>query len=211
MPFVPTANVVQAELRFTYDLQKCENVLDFLMDDAPTPEVMLELGDILATWWKETASARVVSGVQLREVYLTDQSSATGPAVTSTEGLPWPGAINLEGAPSNVAACISFRTAARGRSFRGRNYLLGISNEDINTNTLTPTYLDAWVGYYEAMATAALGVGATHVVVSRFSGIEIVDGKRKPIPREAGIATPVITYTFSDSTVDSQRARLPNH
>ena len=211
MPFVPVANCVEAELRFTYDSQKCENTLTFLGDVAPDSDNMIELGEALVLWWRETASARCVGSMTMRECYLADLSTATGPAVTVSTGLPQSGAINLEGMPGNTAACISFHTGFRGRSFRGRNYLLGIDTGDVTINTLSTAYLDAYVGYYEAMNAACLAVGWTHVVVSRFSGTELVDGKRKSIPREEGLHTPVLSYSFTDNTVDSMRGRLPNH
>jgi len=47
----------------------------------------------------------------------------------------------------------------------------------------------------------------TWVVVSRFSGVDPDTGK--PIPREAGVATPVLAPLVTDLTVDSQRRRLP--
>jgi len=43
-------------------------------------------------------------------------------------------------------------------------------------------------------------------VASRFSG---VDGDGKPIPRTAGVVTPISNVIVVDRVLDSQRRRLP--
>jgi hypothetical protein len=113
--------------------------------------------------------------------------------------------------PGNCSPCISFHTGNRGRSFRGRNYLAGIPVNQVATSTFEETWANNVVDAYLQMKSDLGGADFTHVVVSRFSGVELIAGKKHSIPRVAGIATPVDSYSFTDRTIDSQRKRLPNH
>ena len=58
---------------------------------------------------------------------------------------------------------------------------------------------------YEGLPSVATVAGYTWVVASRFSG---VDAEGDPIPRAAGITTPITTVLIVDNLVDSQRRRL---
>lgn len=211
MAFVPVANTVMAELRYTWDTEPVENTLYFLGDDPPDATNMLALGNAIITWWGVSMQSSIADVVEFREVYLTDLTTNTGPAITANLGLPLLGSANNEPVPSNVAPCISFRTANRGRSFRGRNYLIGLPGDSVDGNTLSSTYTTDMVAAYGDLQALVVSVGYTWVVVSRYSGFTIVAGKKVPTPRAAGIATPVTSVLFTDNIVDSQRGRLPNH
>lgn len=211
MPFVPVENTVMAELRYTWDNEPVENTLYFRSADAPSAASMLALGNAIITWWGVSLQSSIADVVEFREVYLTDLTTATGPAVTANTGLPLLGSANNEPVPSNVAPCISFRTDMRGRSFRGRNYLIGLPGDSVDSNTINATYLSDMVAAYQDLMALVASVDFVWVVVSRYSGSTIVDGKKVPTPRTAGIATEVTTVVFTDNIVDSQRGRLPNH
>jgi hypothetical protein len=102
---------------------------------------------------------------------------------------------------NNVAFCLSIRTALRGRSFRGRIYLPGISTNILeDTNHVSTTFAGtAQEQVYEAYVSLA-PEGFTPVVASfRFGRV----------PRAAGVGTPVINVIATDTVLDSMRRRLP--
>lgn len=208
MEYVPVPSVSQVEMRYSLQNIPCENTLYFRAKPPATTVDQLPLAEALKNWWGTFIFPLMVVNAVLREVYVTDLTTQTGEAVSYTEGLPLTGEIALEPMPNNVAACISFRTAQRGRSFRGRNYLMGLSVDQVLGNNLLEGVAEDYVGAYMQLPTVAAAVGCDWVVVSRYSGSTIVDGKRKPTPRAVGVSTPVTAALFVDLTVDTQRGRL---
>jgi hypothetical protein len=200
MPFIPVAGVAQAEIRMTWDDQKVENTLYFDFGTTPTSGDLTTLGTDLLAWWTANIAPLTNQDVQLREIYLTDLTSATGAAVTVVPASPLFGEVNLDSLPNNVALCVSFRTAFRGRSFRGRNYVVGLSENQVSGSHVIETVSEQFVTAYEQLLSGGHAVSQTWVVVSRFTG---------NAPRTAGVATPIDTVLVVDSTVDSQRRRLP--
>lgn len=207
MPFVPVENTVLVELRYTYHGQKVENTLWFLGDDPPDPTNMEALGVDIVDWWSGGLQPLQNLAVSLREVVITDMTTATGPQVTHIGPLPLDGDVTEEALPQNDTLCISFRTANRGRSFRGRNFFVGLSRTQYIDNDATGGFIDSYTTAYEALLGGAATAGWNWVVASRFSGVDPVT--KKPIPRVAGITTLITAVTVVDTTLDSQRRRLP--
>jgi hypothetical protein len=207
MPFVPVANTALVEMRYTVDLQEEENTLYFEKATALVEDDLTNLGEAIITWWEDNYSPLVWTGVLFREAVVTDLTSASASQVTSIPPSPLAGSIALPPLPNNNSLTVSFRTALRGRSFRGRNYIVGIVQDQLaGANILSDATVTAWQDGYNALKAMAADLGLQWVVVSRFSG---VDGDGKPIPRVAGVTTPVTTAIVVDNVVDSQRRRLP--
>lgn len=207
MAFVPVANTVLVEFRMTADLQQVENTIYFEYASAPTSPEMLSLGSALLDWWGAFYAPLVWSGVELREIVLTSLTSASSDQVSFPVPPSTNGGLTLDPLPTNVSLTISFRTALRGRSFRGRNYVVGlIKDQTISANVVDNTTIASWIAAYEELLTVAAAESVEWVVVSRFSG---VDGDGKPIPRAAGVTTPINSVVIVDNVVDSQRRRLP--
>lgn len=207
MPFVPVQNVALVETRCTLDFQQVENTLYFRFPAIPGSSVLTTLGNEVLTWWQNVFAPLVSSALVLREVVVTDLSSATGPQVTVVPtGLLQGGNLIGPIANSNTLT-VSFRTANRGRSFRGRNYVLGLSSSDLSgANNIKGTTITALVTAYEGLFDVADNASAVWVVVSRFSG---VDASGKPVPRVTGISTDITTVVVVDDVLDNQRRRLP--
>jgi len=104
--------------------------------------------------------------------------------------------------PNNVTFAVKFGSGLTGRSARGRAYMIGLYTAVPGTdeNFAVDGYAAGAVAVWEALPTALVGTGWTHVIVSRFH-----DGA----PRTTGIFFPVTTYSFVDKRLDSQRGRLP--
>lgn len=207
MPFVPVENTVLAELRYTYHGQKVENTLWFLGDDPPDVANMTSLGASLVDWWSGGLQTLQNLAVSLREIVITDMTSNTGPQVTYIGALPLDGDVTEEALPQNDTLCISFRTDNRGRSFRGRNFFVGLSRTQYIDNDATSGFIDSYTLAYEGLLGGGATAGWNWVVASRFSGIDPTTSK--PIPRVAGITTLITAVTVVDTTLDSQRRRLP--
>jgi len=207
MPFVPVPNTVLAEIRMTLDDQQVENTLYFERAGGWTEGTMVDLADELQLWWTNVYSTQCVTAVQLREVQVTDLTSATAGQVAVAPAITALGDLNQEPMPNAVSFTVSFRTALRGRSFRGRNYVVGLGIEQVTGNNVNPAVITSFIANYDNLLLLASSQGCTWVVVSRFSGID--PDTKKPIPRVTGVTTPVTSVTVVDSTVDTQRRRGP--
>lgn len=207
MPFVPVANTALVETRMTWASQQVENTLWIEFPAAISPSDLLTLANDIDSWWETFYGPLVSDGVQLHEVVATDMTSASSGQVSVTPAIAAIGGQSSPDLPSNASLTISFRTALRGRSFRGRNYLVGLT-EDTNTgNIINDAFLALVVAAYEELLPGGSALSAGEwVVASRFSG---VDTNGVPIPRVAGVTTPITTVVIVDNVIDSQRRRLP--
>lgn len=138
------------------------------------------------------------------------QVSASSPKGVYVESAANSGGVSeATGIPASGTCCIKKATASRGRSYRGRMYMPGIPQSALvsgDANTLNSTFISNLLGDTIAfLASIAIShPELTPVVVSKFSGI---DSDGKPIPRAAGVKTPVTVYTINNQ-MDSQRRRL---
>lgn len=207
MPFVPVANTVEFELRAILDDQKVENTLYFGRGFAPTAVQMLAMANLLAGWWAAEVADYTAESVSLVEVYATDLTSASGPTASYIPPSAVTGGDASAALPNNVSLCVSFRTANRGRSYRGRNYVVGLTEAAVVLNTVQPAYIASILEAYNLLPGLGTATGWTWYVVSRFSGVD--PDTHAPIPRVTGVRTPVTTVVIVDPTVDSARRRLP--
>lgn len=207
MPFVPVENTCLVEIRMTADNQQVENTLWCEFPTAITGPDLVSLATDLTTWWGDNIQPIMWGGVTLREIVCTDMTSETGAQGSFSTATPTTGDLDEPPLPTGTSLAISFRTALRGRAFRGRNYAVGlVKSHTTGANTFTDALVSAYQAAYEALSAVITGAGFTWVIASRFSG---VDAEGKPIPRAAGVTTPVTAVVITDNVVDSQRRRLP--
>lgn len=207
MPFVPITNCVESEIRMRLDSQKIENTLYWKKSTAWSAGDILTLGNNLLTWWPVYYAPFISSAVTLSEIYLTDLTSDTAGVLSVPAPAPHPaGDREAASLPNNVALTISFRSGQRGRSFRGRNYISGLSEDAVVLNTVDTGVVSDIESGYNALFDVASDSGCFWVIASRYSGVD-TDGK--PIPRVAGLTTDIISVLVVDPIVDSQRRRLP--
>lgn len=200
MAFIPVPRGVQAELRFTLDEQKIENTLWFDALSAPTSSQLAALGDALMTWWLTGLRTISAPELQIREVYVTDMTSATGGTSSTIPSSTPTGSSGTPPAPNQCALCVTFRTAARGRTARGRNYIAGLPQSQLVSNSWSSAMQLAVAAEYAELMTPANTAGLVWSVCSRYEA---------NAPRAAGVLRPVTSVVIVDPIVDSQRRRTP--
>jgi len=207
MPFVPVENVALVEFRMEYDGQQVENTDYFAFPGPITGTQLTDLCTELRGWWAASYASVVVDQVTLREVVATDLTTATS-GQASVAGGGETGDFLAVGMPGNVSYSVSFRTDFRGRSFRGRNYLVGIPVTQVtDISKVIPGYQTGVLAAYNAMFASATAQSVVWSVVSRFSGVDPVT--HRPIPRVAGVPTPITSVILVDNVLDGMRRRLP--
>ena len=207
MPFVPSATVAGVQLEGVVDNCQTINDLYFSLPGGFILSDLQSLATNLNDWFNLSLAAQLSEDWSTVAVHVRGLNIPNG-FIVDVSTSPTAGSLTVEAAPNNVAACISFRTGVAGRSFRGRNYIPALANDQVNLNTMEVEYMAALKAAYDLLLPGggALPGGWIWGVLSRFSGVD-VDGH--PIPRAFGVFTPIINTLFVDATVDSMRNRLP--
>lgn len=200
MEFIPTVNTVEVQLTMRLDGQHIENTLSFQRDDGWDAEGMEALAEYLFSWWDEHIAPQLSQELSLVGCIITDQTSDTAPSLTFTPSSPLAGEREQPSEPNNVCICVSFRSAARGRSSRGRNYVSGLGVSDVTGNEFDQNLLDNLVDGYSFLISDPIDLTTDWVIISRFTGGS---------PRTEGYIYQVQSVVAVDNTIDSQRRRLP--
>lgn len=201
MAFQPVANTCIAELIFDIYEQTVENTLYFENQGGGDFGAghLGAIAESVAGWWYLNMRPLQASAVTLREVKTTSLHSETSPQSNYVDGRQ--GAVSSAGLPSNVTLCVSFRTAFRGRSFRGRNFFVGLAESQMQGNTVTSSVFTAIAQAYSTLQPYMNLAGTTvdWVVVSR---------ETEGLVRPFGVTTPVTSVVIVDANSDSMRGRL---
>lgn len=201
MPFVPVSDTIEVDMRMRLDGQRIENTLYFFKIGGWASADVPVVYNAMLLWWNAELAVPLSNQLTLAEIGIVDLSSDSGFSYDIPTPVPNPAGDSAEPPlPNNVALCVSFRTAGRGRSRRGRNYVPGLVRTSVNNNTVDNTTAGTISDAYNELLTVAPTFDGVWVVVSRYE-----DGA----PRVAGITTPITAATIVDHTVDSQRRRLP--
>lgn len=199
MAFIPTPNGVKIEIKFNKNGALVVNIIWVRVSVSITTSLLSNLTAAVITWWDTHMQPLTNPSMSLIEVIATDMSVEDG--VTYEDGLVTPLAGTDTGAdlPSNIAFVVSFLTEQSGRSYRGRNYLAGISEPRVSGNTIQTIYVAAVLTAYAQLKLALSAEGADHCVASF---------QHNGAPRPAGVLTDIIEYR-ADNVVDTQRRRIP--
>lgn len=195
-----TPGLVRAEFRCTWNGQLVENVMFFDFGASTYSQGDLEdLGAVLADFAADMVPLQGPTCIQ-REFYIEGYQGEG--SMSHTEGLgSTPGTASGDGLPNNCGLCVSFRTGLTGRSRRGRNYTIGMTESHQAAGVVNSTYRNAVLAAYSALAAnLAANTDWVHNIASFFSNGE---------PRLQALKTPVTAYQVVDDFVDSQRRRLP--
>jgi hypothetical protein len=199
LPFVPFADCAEAVFQFLEQSIPWNLTMGFKFSGPIALADLVTLEGLLDSWWTTYLAGQISALDSLQAIKLTDLTSVTGPTFSAAPSTTPNG--TLAGAPltAQAAMVVTFNTALRGRSYRGRNYVGGRVSPDLLTVT---TWAAARV---TAMYTAYLNLpslvgpgGWTQVVLSRYNA---------GIRRVVGVATPVVRYE-AKSQVATQRKRL---
>lgn len=199
-PFIPVPGVLQANVRFTLEAQQVENVLCFRYDGTPFGDAAAQVwaGIELALWnnMRDQISTECVN----TETYIVDLSSEAGPVASFPPFASPAGAASGPPVPNNAALVITHRTANRGRSYRGRTYVAGISKSIMFGSYLTQSAVDDVAAAFNTLRTTMEDDSIPFTIVSR---------RHNNAPRVEGIDTVVTLSLARDNVLDSQRRRTP--
>lgn len=201
MAFIPIPSAIEVAVHFTIAGQDVVITLGIKVPGAITPTTVSVAAIQAEQWAYEQIRPLVAPAMVMDKVQAYDQSSSSGPVGTSTLHSGAAGTTTATGSilPNNVALVCTFYTANRGRSYRGRCFLPGLSTGNQIAGTQVSSTTAANVAIAFAAFNGYLGtISGIHSVLSRFTG---------GLPRVTGVATPVTAYA-ANQAFDSQRRRL---
>lgn len=200
-PFVPFVNGCQVEMLYTQDGQHVENTYHFALGSALTAAKADAIGDYMVNTW-ETTNMRPLrhTSVSWVGIRIRDLTAVDAPIYTPTPSGGFNGSLAGAAPPNNVTVSVKKNTARGGRSYRGRIYHIGLSETQITSNTLNAGVTGLLVaGYNVLLSSAAQSAVGVLCVPSRM---------QNKVWLTEGVETPITGFTI-DTTVDSQRRRLP--
>lgn len=206
MPFIPVPNTAMAELVYTFKSNRYENTLYFLFAAPPTDAELTSLAGDLATWWITNMAPELVDDIALDMIKMTSLQTATANFQEFTDGLPQSGGDAGDPLPPQDAMVVTIKTTTRGRSYRGRNYIVGLPEDTQSGGEWSVGIMGAIEGAYAELVAVATANNVDWVVVSRYSGVNPVTGQ--PIPRVTGITTPVSSFAARPIVATQTRRKL---
>lgn len=200
MAFIPVENVAQFDIRYALDSQQVENTIYCERLAGWDATALLDAATIIRVNLVDVITALMTPLIVWRSILCTDLTAFDGTQVEYFGTGEVPGTSTGSHMPNNVAWVVKFITETRGRSFRGRNYIPGLTGESIEDNLMSTESADTIVTAYQDTFDDLDAAAYIPVVVSRY---------HLNAPRVAGVATPISSVTYTDLVVDSQRRRLP--
>lgn len=200
MAFQRVPETAQVRMQFLYHGEQCENVFHVRGVGAWGAAEMNTLAGTFAGWWDTYLQDIVPMSCILQRVLVRDLDSAQGLAVEYTTGLPKAGTHATPGLPGSVAVAVKWGTGLAGRSYRGRTFHIGLTENQVTGNELISDMREGLRVAYDALRTAldSMALGVEFVVVSRESA---------GVVRPEAVTTPISGVSV-DPFVDSQRRRL---
>lgn len=199
MGFQPVPNTASVEFVYWNGKSYAENVLHYKRPVAWTLFDMQTFAAQLRAWYVAEVKPIAPATLFLSKIIIKDLTTQFGTAIEYTAGMPLPGDNGSPMAPMNVTAAVKLVTGLRGRSYRGRVYVVGLTKTSVEGDVLTGDAVANWKGIYESLLAEKIEAGDPGwCVVSRWENL---------VPRVEGLATPIVSIEV-EPTVDSQRRRL---
>lgn len=204
MPVYPVPNnplVVRAAMIYQRDVRTLVNVLHFAKAATWTLAEMTTLANALKTWWDTYYKLAIPPQISLTQVQvrLYDPSNplaqdlAVSPAIIGTRG--------TVSEAANATSTISLRTGRAGRAYRGRIYIPGLSEADVQQNDQLASALTS------ILATAAFQLLTAGV--PSLSAFPVIFHRPLPVGKPLDNLFQAVTGFVIENIVDSQRKRLP--
>lgn len=204
MPGVYTVLDKTAEVVMQYELQGeiVENVYYVLGTAEWTIGLLSSLCTDFAGWETDIASPHRCVGTTCQRISAIDRSTETGPRVDQTVTIA--GTAVEEPVSNNVTIAVSWRTAKRGRRYRGRTFYVGLGSGflAVGAQSVTAAAVPIIIGMYTNLMGVAFANGGKMVVAHQ------VEGGVRITP---GTVEPITSVILVDQFIDSQRRRLPGH
>lgn len=157
-----------------------------------------DLADSIETWASDILVPDLSVNAALTKVTVYDMRTSTSPVVTNVVSPAEAGGINEVSIDIGSAMVASFRTEARGRSGRGRNFVPGVpSTTRTNPTSFNATIQTTMTANYGTLDNAFSDVGFVWTVAStQQDGVVLTTANNR-----------AVTAVILDAPVGNQRGR----
>lgn len=196
------SGIIKVRMTYGFDGKPSVNVHFVLQRTPASPIPTAVLNSAAAAFynaWSAQWDTRAHEDWSLDEVTATDWSMADGEEISHANGLPLLGLGAVgDPCPASVALVVSHRTGKIGRSRRGRNYIPGLAQAEVDGNDSSEGIITDLAAMYTNAEAGLAAASLDLVVYSLYSG---------GIARVTPIAT-LVTSHIINSAIDTQRRRL---
>lgn len=200
MPFIPVPDTALVKIRALWDGQRVENTLYFTREVGSWNEALLTgLAAAIGTWWVTSMLPNLSAAYIMNSIFVQNLDVEFGEVAEDFSTSGEDGGQVSGSLPNNVSWVIKFLTGQSGRSFRGRNYIPGLTTAMVTGDYVALGFAEATKAAYEELL-APLFADTAWTVVSRQQNL---------LPLAVGEATKVTSVGYTDLIVDSRRRRLP--
>lgn len=161
---------------------------------------MQGLAEAYAAWLEDSLALVQSAQMEWSRVIVTQMKEEGPLQYYHVPAAPIPGVLTDEALPNSIAACATISTGLGGRSYRGRIYVAGLTDVQVQGNLISDAARIAINNSVGDLVTAEAFTNYTLGVYSRYSN---------NAPRAAGVFTPATGVALRDNIVDTQRRRLP--
>lgn len=202
LPFIPFINCAEVVIRASIASQAAYLTFGVHSSGVLVPSDLVDIADLVAAAVIADLLPDLHTSVSVQDVKVTDLTTQFSAVYVGGSGLPDSGGASGALSPNNVALVVSFKTANRGRSFRGRNYVFGLLAAQLASSTEWGTTIAGNVQtFYENMFSSLTAAGFTPSILSRFEN---------NVRRTTGVAT-AITQVTGKFPIGTQRRRVEGH
>lgn len=195
--FIPTPNAALAVVQFGTVLgEGFSNTFWFTNPDFSLVD-QTALAALLDGWASDDALAEMCPSASYIQTTVYDQRTSDGAIVINNSGAGQ-GIQTGELMPPSVALVVTLYTAARGRTGRGRLYMGGFGENNLQNGLWNQEQADRVIDGLSDLQIAAAAAGWTWCVVSKYQNGQA---------RQEGLARPIIDLLVRSLRVGSQRRR----
>lgn len=185
--------VVRVAIVMQRDTRQLVNTFHVNKPDAWTMTDLIQLANVVHTWWTTYYKIMVPNTVSLVQIQCRVYNPNVPLAYDLNISPPEAGTRGTTTEPANATLSMSERTGLAGRKYRGRMYLAGLDSASTNQNDTV---------------TSALVTLAANALANLITGALPIPESVSIFHRNTNTFTNVIAYVI-ENVIDSQRRRLP--
>lgn len=207
MPTILVPYGITCEMIYTQGSQRLENVYWVTKGTVPIAADLTALWTLFRDWENTSGKTQRMSPVSCVLISLASRHAVGAPVYEAAVSPVIAGSQPAAVAPPFNTMAVRHSTGLSGRSYRGRTYHIGMAQVwNDGDGLVTAVVANAIAACYNLLRTNLATAGWTLCVASLYSGVEMVNGYRRGIPRAAGILTPILTSTC-ERGIDTRRSR----
>jgi hypothetical protein len=197
MAFIATTDGAKAFLSFNSDIGTWGNTLWF-SKPGYTLNQQQALADLVKGEWVDHWVDYCAEGVSLAQVYVYDMRTYDGPVVQGA-GPTGTGDVIAETLPLSVSLVATLRTAQRGRAYRGRLFVAGLAEPQLDEGVFDNTIQENLLDFLTAFISTIYSAGWNWCVHQ---------SQVNEVTLNPQTCTPITTVSVRSGIPGSQRRRL---